>query len=195
VAHAPGVFTATGSGSGWAIFQNYVSAANQPLNYGTIAAAPGQVGTLWLTGTGAISGVDGNTPPVGNLPYTVEIFIGGVPVTNTLYAGRAPAFSGLDQYVFQIPSGAPTGCFVPLYVRVNGAVSNSTTLAIMPQVRACSDAHNPIASALGEGRQNRRRVAVPGDHQRRPICRHRSYSLRRQSRGTRHAGTGRPVRL
>ena len=151
VAHAPGVFTATGTGRGWAIFQNYVSATNQPLNSGTMAAAPGQVGTLWLTGTGAIGGPDGNPPPVGNLPYTVEIFVGGVPVTNTLYAGRAPGIAGLDQYVFYIPSGAPTGCFVPLYVRVNGAVSNSTTLAIMPQGGACSDAHNPIASALVKG--------------------------------------------
>jgi uncharacterized protein (TIGR03437 family) len=151
VAHAPAIFTATGLGRGWAIFQNFVSAANQPLNSGTTAVTPGQAGTLWLTGTGAVNAADGETPPVGDLPYIVEIFIGGRPVTRKLYAGRAPAISGLDQYVFYIPDDAPTGCFVPVYVRVNGAVSNATTMAIMPQGGACSDAHNPIAAALVKG--------------------------------------------
>lgn len=151
VDHAPGVFTATGLGRGWAIFQNFVSPANQPLNSGTTAATPGQAGTLWLTGSGAIDGADGDTPPVGDLPYNVEIFIGGRPVTRKLYSGRAPAISGLDQYVFFIPDDAPTGCFVPVYVRVAGAVSNSTTMAIMPQGGTCSDAHNPIAAALVKG--------------------------------------------
>jgi uncharacterized protein (TIGR03437 family) len=152
VDHAPGVFTATGLGRGWASFQNYVSSTNpnQP-NSGTTAATPGQIGTLWLTGAGAIAGADGDTPPVGDLPYNVEIFIGGRPVTQKLYSGRAPGISGLDQYVFYVPNDAPTGCFVPVYVRVAGAVSNSSTMAIMPQGGACSDAHNPIAAALVKG--------------------------------------------
>src|ERR1019366_8788403 len=153
VAHAPPVFTATGTGMGWAIFQNYVSASSQPLNSGLTAATPGQVGTLWLTGSGPISGADGDTPPVGDLPYLVEIFVGGVPVpaASILYSGRAPGISGLDQYVFSLPSNAPTGCFVPVYVRVAGAVSGATTMAIMPQGGACSDTHNPISAALIAG--------------------------------------------
>jgi hypothetical protein len=40
---------------------------------------------------------------------------------------------------------------VPVYVRVNGAVSNPTALAIMPQGGVCSDAHNPISAALVQG--------------------------------------------
>ena len=151
VAHAPGVFTAAGYGRGVTVFQNFVSATNQPLNSGTVSATPGQAGTLWLTGAGAIAGADGDTPPVGNLPYQIDIMVGGRPVTQQLYAGRAPGISGLDQFVFYLPSDAPTGCFVPLYVRVNGAVSNSTTVAIMPQGGACSDAYNPIAAALVQG--------------------------------------------
>lgn len=153
VKHAPAVFTATGYGYGWGILQNFVSATNQPLNSGTNAISPGQVGTLWLTGSGPIAGADGNTPPVGNLPFPVEIFIGGVAVTgsNLLYAGRAPGISGLDQFVFYVPAGVPTGCFVPLYVRVNGAVSQPTTIAVMPQGGNCSDTHNPISSALIQG--------------------------------------------
>ena len=153
VAHAPAVFTATGTGMGWAIFQNYVSASSQPLNSGLTAATPGQVGTLWLTGSGPISGADGDTPPVGNLPFPVEIFVGGVsvPAGSILYSGRAPGISGLDQYVFYVPSNAPTGCFVPVYVRVAGAVSGATTMAIMPQGGACSDTHNPISAALIAG--------------------------------------------
>src|ERR1017187_7237215 len=46
VDHAPGVFTSTGLGRGWTLFQNYISATNQPLNSGTGAATPGQVGSL-----------------------------------------------------------------------------------------------------------------------------------------------------
>jgi uncharacterized protein (TIGR03437 family) len=151
VDHAPGVFTATGLGRGPTIFQNFVSTDSQPLNSGTNAATPGQAGTLWLTGTGAIDGSDGDTPPVGDLPYNVEIFVGGRAVTEKLYSGRAPGISGLDQFVFFIPNDAPTGCFVPVYVRVAGAVSNSTTMAIMPRGGACSDTHNPIAAALIKG--------------------------------------------
>ena len=151
VDHAPGVFTATGLGRGWTIFQNFLSATNQPLNSGTVSATPGQVGTLWLTGTGAISGADGDTPPVGDLPYQIDILVGGRPVTQRLYAGRAPGISGLDQFVFALPNDVPTGCFVPVYVRVNGAVSNATTMAIMPQAGSCADAHNPISAALVAG--------------------------------------------
>jgi uncharacterized protein (TIGR03437 family) len=151
VGHAPGVFTATGYGRGVTVFQNFISATNQPLNSETVSATPGQAGTLWLTGAGAITGADGDTPPVGNLPYQIDILVGGRPVTQLLYAGRAPGISGLDQFVFYLPSDAPTGCFVPVYVRVNGAVSNATTMAIMPQGGACSDAYNPIAAALVKG--------------------------------------------
>ena len=151
VEHAPGMFTATGTGRGWAIFQNFISAANQPLNSGAISAKPGQVGTLWLTGSGAISGADGDTPPVGDLPYPVEIYVGGRPVTRKLYSGRAPGISALDQYVFYIPDDAPSGCFVPVYVKVAGAVSNPTTLAISSDGGACADAHNPIAAGMIQG--------------------------------------------
>lgn len=151
VAHAPGVFTATGIGKGWTIFQNFIDPGNQPLNSGRTAAKPGQVGTLWLTGAGAIRGADGNSPPVGDHPYNVEIFVGGRRVTSKLYSGRAPGISGLDQFVFAVPADAPTGCFVPIYVRVNGAVSNSTTMAIMPEGGACADAHNPVSAEMIKG--------------------------------------------
>jgi uncharacterized protein (TIGR03437 family) len=151
VDHAPGIFTATGLGRGGAIFQNYVSASSQPINSGVTAVMPGQVGTLWLTGSGAISGADSDTPPVGNLPYKVEIFVGGRPVTNVLYSGRAPGSSGLDQFVFYVPDDSPGGCYVPVYVRVGGAVSNAATMAVMPQGGACADTHNPISAALFKG--------------------------------------------
>lgn len=151
VNHAPGIFTSTGAGRGWASFLNFVSATDQPLNSGTNAIRPGGLGTLWLTGTGAIAAPDGDSPPVGDLPYNIEIFVGGRPVTRRLYAGRAPMISGLDQFVFYLPDDVPTGCFVPVYVRVNGAVSNATTLAVMPQGGRCADAHNPISAALIQG--------------------------------------------
>jgi uncharacterized protein (TIGR03437 family) len=147
VDHAPGIFTATGLGRGGAILQNYVAADSQPINSGLTSAMPGQIGTLWLTGSGAIGGSDADTPPVGSLPYPVEIFVGGRPVTRLLYSGRAPGISGLDQFVFNLPDDAPTGCSVPVYVRVAGAVSNATTIAVMPQGGACADSQNPVAAA------------------------------------------------
>jgi hypothetical protein len=74
-----------------------------------------------------------------------------VPGNSLLYTGRAPGFSGLDRFVFAVPANAPTGCFVPVYVIVNGAVSNPTTMAIMPQGGTCSDTQNPISAALLQG--------------------------------------------
>ncbi|MBY0505426.1 MAG: hypothetical protein K2X03_16050 [Bryobacteraceae bacterium] len=151
VDHSPGIFTATGLGRGWGILQNFLTPASQPLNSGASSIRPGQVGTLWLTGTGAIQAPDNQPPPVGDLPYSIEIFVGGRLVTQRLYAGRAPLISGLDQYVITIPNDAPLGCFVPVYVRVNGTASSAVTIAITNDGGACSDSHNPISSALLRG--------------------------------------------
>ena len=60
-----GIFTATGTGLGPGILQNFVSQTNQPINSATIAAQPGQVITLWGTGLGPVS-ADNVAPTAGN---------------------------------------------------------------------------------------------------------------------------------
>ena len=92
VANSVGIFTATGTGIGPGIFQNFVSQSVQALNSAFSTAKPGQVVTMWATGLGPIDGNDSQAPPVGTLPFNVEIFVGGRPVTKVLYAGRAPYF-------------------------------------------------------------------------------------------------------
>jgi uncharacterized protein (TIGR03437 family) len=151
VAHGPGIFTANQFGIGPAIVQNFISAGNEPINSTVATAQPGQLVTIWMTGLGAIETADNEAPPVGTLPYDIEVFFGGVKATNIIYAGRTPCCSAVDQVNAFIPEDAPTGCFVPLAVRVNGAVSNTVTMAIGDDAAACADPGNPFSETLVSG--------------------------------------------
>lgn len=152
VANSPGLFTSTGTGLGAGSVQNFVSPAVQPLNSPLRSAQPGQFVTLWATGLGAITQADSATPPVGNLPYQVEVFVGGQPATNFIYSGRTPCCAGIDQIVFQVPANAPSGCYVPVVARVAGSeVSNTVTMAIDPKGPGCTDSFNPIPATLVSG--------------------------------------------
>jgi len=140
-----GIFTAVGTGIGPGVLQNYVSAANQPINAPKITAKPGQTITLWGTGLGPVPYPDSQPPKAGNLPVQVQVFVGGVPAT-VAYSGRSPCCSGTDQIVFQVPTNAPQGCWVPVYVKTAGSViSNFVTMAIQPSGGTCT---NPILTQL-----------------------------------------------
>ena len=152
VDNSVGIFTMTGAGIGPGIVQNFVSKTEQPINTTTKTAKPGQVVTMWATGLGPIDAPDNTAPPVGTLPFGVEIVVGGKAVTNVLYAGRAPCCSGVDQFVFAIPADAPEGCYVPLRVRVAGvAVSNTVTIAIEGDQQRCSEPQNPAIETVLSG--------------------------------------------
>jgi hypothetical protein len=90
-----------------------------------------------------------------------EVFVGGVSAP-LLYYGRSPQFSGLDQIVFTIPSNAPTGCWVPTYVRTGGiTVSNFVTLAIQPNGGTCTtDVLPQVTSAYVSGSRLGEAIAV-----------------------------------
>ncbi len=127
-----GIVSVLGTGLGPGAIENFVSQTNQPINAPKLTAKPGQTVTLYGTGLGPINGADNQTPPVGNLPVKVEVFVGSVPA-QVLYSGRTPCCSGEDQIVFTVPSNAPQGCWVPVYVRTNGnVVSNFVSMAIGP---------------------------------------------------------------
>jgi len=149
-----GAFTVQQSGMGPGIIQNYVPQIDQPLNSTVQTARPRQVVTLWGTGLGAINTADSAPPPVGNVPGSLEIFVGGKLVTNRLYGGRAPCCAGLDQIVFEVPDDAPQGCHVPVLVRAGNVTSNAVTMAIDAEAGPCRDAANPLAGiAVRGGRQ------------------------------------------
>jgi uncharacterized protein (TIGR03437 family) len=146
-----GIFTSTSTGQGPGSIQNYTPTA-LPLNALNQPAAIGQVEVLYGVGLGAGLGPDSQAPAVGNLPTQTEVFVGGIsaPVS---YSGRTPCCSGIDQILFTVPAGAPTGCWVPVVVRTQGTiVSNFVTLAIGPN-SSCSEPNNPLATALINGGQ------------------------------------------
>jgi uncharacterized protein (TIGR03437 family) len=144
-----GIFTSTGTGQGPGSIQNY-SATVLPLNALSVPAQPGQLEILYGVGLGAALGPDNSAPTTGNLPTQVEVFVGGISATVS-YSGRAACCSGIDQINFTIPANAPTGCWVPVAVRTQGAiVSNHVTIAISP-TSSCSEPNNPLATALING--------------------------------------------
>src|SRR5690606_30020303 len=118
----------------------YVAPLDQPVNAITDAAHPGQVMILWGTGLGPITGggdVDAGPPPVGNLPVTVDVWVGDKAAA-AQYAGRSSGYAAIDQINFVIPAGV-TGCYVPVLVVVNGVASNYATIAIADSGAYCSD--------------------------------------------------------
>src|SRR6185437_4307831 len=69
-ASAFGIFTATGTGLGPGILQNFITQANQPINSATIPAQPGQTIILWGTGRGPVAN-DAVAPTAGSLAANV----------------------------------------------------------------------------------------------------------------------------
>ena len=142
-ASAFGIFTATGTGLGPGILQNFITQANQPINSATIPAQPGQTIILWGTGLGPVAN-DAVAPTAGSLAAKVEVSVGGVPAS-VQYSGRTPCCSGVDQIVFQVPSNAPQGCWIPVYVRTNSSVvSNFVTMAITQDGSSCLANNSPF---------------------------------------------------
>jgi uncharacterized protein (TIGR03437 family) len=157
-----GIFTAAGSGTGPGIFQNFVSATSEPTNALSTAVQPGQVVTLWGTGLGpSLDGSDTTSPVTGNLSTKTEVWVGGVLVANLIYYGRAPGIAGVDVVIFNVPTNAPTGCWVPVFVRTAGTtVSNSATMAIAANGSTCSEPNNALATSLIAGSRTERVVAA-----------------------------------
>jgi uncharacterized protein (TIGR03437 family) len=143
-----GIYTALGTGLGPGALENFVSQTNQPVNGPNVPAQPGQTITLYGTGLGPITGADNTTPSVGNLPVQVQVFVGGIAAA-VQYSGRTPLYPGEDQIDFQVPSNAPLGCWVPVYVKTAGSVvSNFVSMAIQTAGGACTNATSPSISNI-----------------------------------------------
>jgi uncharacterized protein (TIGR03437 family) len=146
--NAMGIFTALGAGLGPGAIENFVSVASQPINTVKVSAKLGQIVTLYGTGLGPITGPDNEPPAAGNLPTKVEVFVGGISA-QVAYSGRSPCCAGLDQVTFTVPANAPTGCWVPVYVRTSGTViSNFVSMAITASGGACTNTTSPSISNI-----------------------------------------------
>jgi uncharacterized protein (TIGR03437 family) len=128
VRSAPGVLAQNQAGTGLALAQNFNSATDQPRNTLGRPAKPGQVITLWATGLGPIAESDAIVPVPRDLNLNLQVLVGGKPAT-VRYKGRSGCCSGVDQIVFEVPAGV-SGCYVPLVVQVDNAVSNFTTISV-----------------------------------------------------------------
>ena len=116
-----GLFTQAGNGLGAAIAQNQDAAVNKLTN----PALAGQYVTLWGTGLGSATSDE------------VRVQLGGTEIA-PVYAGRAPALTGVDQINFRIPdSGTLDGCYVSVIVKTGDIVSNEATIAKASQPGPC----------------------------------------------------------
>jgi uncharacterized protein (TIGR03437 family) len=108
----------------------------------TSAGKPGEDITLWGTGLGADPGgaISDTTSLSTQRPISanLQIYIGGVPVTNFLYQGGT-LYPGVSIIIVQIPASVPTGCYVPVVGVVGNVVSNTVTIPIAPNGGVCSD--------------------------------------------------------
>lgn len=100
----PAQFALFRSGTTGPLTAQNIPANGTPVPNGLATPAqPGEAVTVWGTGLGA-------TPQ-----SAIAVTLGGVAQTR-LYAGGAPGQPGLNQINFQVATGTPDGCYVPLTV-------------------------------------------------------------------------------
>jgi uncharacterized protein (TIGR03437 family) len=112
---------------------------------------PGDYVVLWGTGLGPINGDDSRTPPVGNIGNPT-VHVGNASPLSPYYAGRSADFPGLDQVIFQVPTGIQ-GCSVPVAVEINGSITRTALIAVSTSGQTCSDSlmGSDLVSKLAAG--------------------------------------------
>lgn len=118
----PAIFTADASGVGPAAALDGFTFTAAPFN---AKQANGQPNIIAAFGAGLGSDA---TDVDGNVSGSVQTTIDGNAVTVT-YAGRAPGFTGLNQFNFTLPANITSGNHT-LVISRNGIQSNPTTIAI-----------------------------------------------------------------
>ncbi len=130
-ASAPGVFSLlqNGLGPGAILHADFtIVTAQNP-------AKVGEVVQVFLVGLGATNPAVGdgiappNTPPLAAVPAPLQVFVGGVAVTNVLYQGLAPGLPGLYQLNIQIPVGVASGQ-VPLALLTGQAFTDMVDIMV-----------------------------------------------------------------
>lgn len=148
-----GFLTRGGTGTGPALVQSYPSYSLNALN---ASAKPGDV--LIFYGTGLAASKAGDQVPdtggTGGLQTDLRsgldfhMYVGNVEVSSGVgYAGLSP-YAGLDQINLTLPSGTPTGCYVPVAIRVGNVASNFPSISINPNGGTCSDPYGLTSSQI-----------------------------------------------
>jgi uncharacterized protein (TIGR03437 family) len=135
---SPGLYTATGTGSGQgAILIDGTATLAAPVS-GPFAGQPARRGTdyidIYATGLGPVtnqpsSGAPASASSLSWTTATVTVTIGGVPATPS-FSGLAPGWVGLYQVNVQVPANAPVGDAVPVALSMGGVASNQVTMAV-----------------------------------------------------------------
>ena len=139
-ANSFGIFTQNSAGSGPGIVTNASVRVNgiDTLVTNTTAMKPGDVGIIWGTGLGAVTGDESAGALPGDMPLTgAEVYVGGA-LADLTYRGRSGCCSGLDQIAFVVPAKVE-GCNVPVTVKIGATVSNYTSIAVNSTGTACND--------------------------------------------------------
>jgi hypothetical protein len=135
-----GLFTQAGNGLGSANAQNQDATVTKLAN----PALPGQYVTLWGTGLGLATSDE------------VRIQLGGTEIA-PVYAGPAPALTGVDQIDFRVPdTGTLDGCYVSVVVKTGDIASNEATIAKASRPGPCDHPFGLSAAdmaTLDSGRQ------------------------------------------
>ena len=150
--YSPGIFTLSQNGEGQAIV-TFAGTADLAAPVGTLEnsrpATAGDHVTIWANGLGPVGppivdghnscepdGVcldDGSNIVLHENTMKPIIRIGGVevPEENVLYSGLSVGSVGVNEVVFEMPPGMPTGPEVPLTLEIGGVVSkDDVTIAV-----------------------------------------------------------------
>ena len=127
--YAPGIFVVNNQTN-----QGAVLDAQYRLVSPTNPAVPGGYIQIYCTGLGPVTnqpatGSPARSDPLSATTLTPIVTIGGL-TADVAFAGLAPGEVGLYQINAQVPTGATSGAAEPLVVSMQGAVSNTATIAI-----------------------------------------------------------------
>jgi uncharacterized protein (TIGR03437 family) len=128
-ASSPGIFTVVINGTTQGAILNQDFSFNTPAN----PAHHGDVVQIFATGQGAVANAPADgaiaTGGTSTTPVTPVVLIGNQPAA-VQFSGLAPGFVGLWQVNANVPAGAASGSAVSVQIVLNGAISNTTTLAV-----------------------------------------------------------------
>jgi uncharacterized protein (TIGR03437 family) len=145
-----GIFALNQGGYGPGI---YTEALTSVTNSTTASAKAMDLVDIWGTGLGAVAGDEAAGPLPGDMPnLDVQVFVGSA-AAQVLYRGRSGCCTALDQIRIQIPAGVK-GCYIPLYVVVDGVPSNFTTISVDDSGAACSDQNTLPPDIVATAKKN-----------------------------------------
>jgi uncharacterized protein (TIGR03437 family) len=138
----PGIFSTDSSGKGQGAIQianvsppTFAAPTGSIPGSATRPVVKGEYLTIYCAGLGDVTPRPATGTAAAGLSTTVQkvtVTLGGsvVPATQFDFAGLAPGFVGLYQVNVQVPTSAPSGSAVPLFLTVGGVQSNTVTIAI-----------------------------------------------------------------